>query len=216
MDGPSVADSASRSPADRLPRRMSSRLRKLLLAALAVLAVLALSACGDSHTRIVTGTYAGESGVNAPYLDVGPLIYEVQLSRELNPANSEDASYLQGLSPAERKLEPGQEWFGVFVQVFNNSSQELPSANSLTIADTQGNVYSPIAPSPVNPYAYRAGMVPAKGQLPAPDTTAAYGGTQGALLLYKIQVVSLDNRPLELKIVDPGDSSQTASAELDV
>jgi hypothetical protein len=216
VDAPSVAGSASRSPADRLPRRMSSRPCKLILAVLALLAALALSACGDSHTRIVTGTYAGESGANAPYLEVGPLIYEVQLSRELNPANAEDAAYLQGLSPAERKLSPGQEWFGVFLQVFNNSSEGLLSARAVTIADTQGNIYSPIVPSAVNPYAYRAGTVPAKGQLPAPGTTAAYGGTQGSLLLYKIQVVSLDNRPLELKIVDPNDPSQTASAELDV
>ena len=45
--------------------------------------------------------------------------------------------------------------------------------------------------------------MPAKGQLPAPDTTANNGPTQGALLLFKIKVVSLDNRPLEVKIVDP-------------
>jgi len=45
---------------------------------------------------------------------------------------------------------------------------------------------------------------------------AASGATGGAVLLYKIQVVSLDNRPLELKIVAPNDASQTASAELDV
>ncbi len=195
---------------------MSSRPCKILLVALALGAVLALSACGDSHTRISTGTYAGESGANAPYLDVGPLSYEVQLSRELNPTNSEDASYLQGLSATERKLEPGQEWFAVFVQVYNNGSQSQPSATDLTIADTQGNTYTPIPPAAINPYAYRPGNVPAKGQLPAPDTTASYGGTQGALLLYKIQVVSLDNRPLELKIVDPTDPSQIASAELDV
>jgi hypothetical protein len=195
---------------------MSSRPCKFLLAVLALGAVFALSACGDSHTKIITGTYAGESGANAPYLDVGPLIYEVQLSRELNPTNSEDASYLQGLSAAERKLEPGQEWFAVFVQVYNNTSEALPSASEITIKDTQGNLYSPIAPAAVNPYAYRPGNVPAKGQLPTPDTTASYGGTQGALLLYKIQVVSLDNRPLELKIVDPTDSSEAASAELDV
>ncbi|HEX5852769.1 MAG TPA: hypothetical protein VFY36_06735 [Solirubrobacteraceae bacterium] len=195
---------------------MSSRPCKLPLAVLALGAVLALSACGDSHTRIVTGTYAGESGANAPYLDVGELTYQVQLSRELNPANSEDISYLQGLSPAVRKLEPGQEWFAVFVQVYNNGSEQQPSATDMTIKDTQGNVYTPVPPAPINPYAYRAGMVPAKGRIPVPDTTASYGGTQGALLLYKIQVVSLDNRPLELKIVNPTDPSQTASAELDV
>jgi hypothetical protein len=195
---------------------MSSRLCKLPVLALAVLAVLVLGACGDSHTRVSTGTYAGESGQNAPYLDVGPLVYEVQLSRELNPANPEDASYLQGLSPTERTLAPGQEWFGVFVQVYNTTSQALSSASELTISDTQGNTYTPIAPSSINPYAYRPGLVPVKGQLPPPDTTADEGPTQGALLLYKIQTVSLDNRPLEIKIVDPTDPAQTASAELDV
>ena len=58
--------------------------------------------------------------------------------------------------------------------------------------------------------------MPAKGELPLPESVAGSGATGGAVLLYKIQVVSLDNRPLELKIVDPNDASQTASAELDV
>ncbi len=189
---------------------------KFTLLALALLAALLLSACGDSHTKVSTGTYAGESGQNAPYLDVGPLSYEVQLSRELNPTNSEDAAYLQGLSESERQLGPGQEWFAVFVQVYNDSPQAQQSASELTISDTQGNTYTPLAPSQINPFAYRPALVAAKGQLPIPDTTANSGPTQGALLLYKIQTVSLDNRPLELKIVDPSDPTQTASAELDV
>jgi hypothetical protein len=44
----------------------------------------------------------------------------------------------------------------------------------------------------------------------------SFGPTQGALLLYKIQTVSLDNRPLEFKIVDPTNPAEKASAELDV
>jgi hypothetical protein len=195
---------------------MSSRLRKSPLAVLALLATLALTACGDSHTRVTTGTYAGESGAAAPYLDVGPLIYEVQLSRELNPFDTEDASYLAGLSPAERQLGPGQEWFGVFVQVYNNNSVGLPAASNMAVTDTQGNTYTPLTPDPTNAFAYRAGMVPAKGQLPLPDTVADSGPTQGALLLYKIQIVSLDNRPLKLTIANPADPAETASAELDV
>jgi hypothetical protein len=195
---------------------MTSRLRKLPLLALVLLAALALSACGDSHTRVSTGTYAGESGANAPYLNVGPLLYEVQLSRELNPYNVEDASYLDGLTPAQAKLEPGQEWFAVFLQVYNNNNAAKPAASSVTISDTQNNVYSPIIPESGNPYVYRAGLVAPKGQLPEPETAAYQAPTQGELLLFKIQVVSLDNRPLELKIVDPEDPSQSASAELDV
>ena len=190
--------------------------RKLTVLLLSVAAVLVLAACGDSHTRVTTGTYAGESGQNAPYLNVGPLIYEVQLSRELNPTNSEDAGYLQGLSPAELALNTGEEWFGVFMQVYNTTSNYLPSSNDFSISDTQGNVYTPL-PAPIgNPYAYRPGLVPGNSVVPPPDTTAAFGPTQGALLLYKIQVVSLDNRPLELKILDPEDPTESASAELDV
>jgi hypothetical protein len=195
---------------------MSHRLRKSPLAVLALLALLALGGCGDSHTRVSTGTYAGESGKNAPYLNVGPLVYEVQLSRELNPANIEDAAYLKGLTPAESRIAPGQEWFAVFLQVYNQTSAPLPAATSVTVTDTQNNVYTPLVPNATNEFAYRGGLVPAKGELPLPESVASSGATGGAVLLYKIQVVSLDNRPLELKIVDPNDASQTASAELDV
>jgi hypothetical protein len=195
---------------------MSSPLRKLPLLAAALLAALALGACGDSHTKVTTGTYAGESGQNAPYLDVGPLIYEVQLSRQLNPSNPEDSAYLQGLTPAQQKLEPGQEWFAVFVQVYNNGSHAITSASEMKLHDTQGNTYYSLVPSQVNAFAYRPLAVPAKGRLPMPDTGPDFGPTQGAMLLYKIDTASLDNRPLELTIVDPTNPSRTASAELDV
>jgi hypothetical protein len=191
--------------------------RKLALIALLLLAAVGLGACSDdSHTRVSTGTYAGESGQNAPYLNVGPLIYEVQLSRELNPADTEDAAYLKGLTPAQRKLAPGEEWFGVFLQVYNESSAPHPAATQITISDTQENVYSPTIPGVINEFAYRGGLLQPKARIPALDTVAANGVTQGALLLYKIKIVSLDNRPLELKIVDPLHPSQTAQAELDV
>lgn len=192
-------------------------IRKPAFLALLALAALGLGACSDnSHTPVTTGTYAGESGQNAPYLNVGPLIYEVQLSRELNPADTEDAAYLKGLTPAQRKLYPGEEWFAVFLQVYNESSAPHPAATQLTISDTQENVYTPTVPATTNEFAYRAGLLQPKARIPALNTVAANGPTQGALLLYKIKIVSLDNRPLELKIVDPLDPRQTAQAELDV
>jgi hypothetical protein len=187
-----------------------------ILAVLAALAALALGACGESHTRVTTGTYSGGSGKNAPYLNVGPLVYEVQLSRQLNPYDTEDSSYMLGLTPAQRQLLPGEEWFGVFMQVYNNSTLPHPIATDLTITDTQGNTYYPLVLGPANLFAYRAGLVPPNSRVPALNTVAADGPTQGALLLYKIKVLSLNNRPLELKIVDPADAAQTASAELDV
>jgi hypothetical protein len=186
---------------------------------LALLAAIppVLGACGESHTRVTTGTYAGESGQNAPYLDVGPLIYEVQLSRELNPADTEDRAYLAGLGAAQSRLSPGEEWFAVFLQVYNETHASHPAARSITISDTQGNVYSPVPTGPSDEFAYRGGsLVPPKGRIPALDTVAADGPTQGALLLYRIKLASLDNRPLELRIADPLNPAERASAELDV
>ncbi|HXA55631.1 MAG TPA: hypothetical protein VNV37_12225 [Solirubrobacteraceae bacterium] len=195
-------------------RRLTGKTLPALLAA--ALAAAALGACGESHTRVTTGTYAGASGKSAPYLDVGPLVYQVQISRELNPYNTEDSSYLLGLTPAQLELRPGEEWFGVFMQVYNESTLPHPVATDFTVADTQGNVYRPIIPGPANLFAYRGGIVPANNQIPAPNTVAADGPTQGEVLLYKIKVESLDNRPFTLTIVDPHDATQTASAELDV
>jgi hypothetical protein len=195
---------------------MISRLRKLALVLPALFVAVALGACGESHMRVTTGTYAGEQGANAPYLDVGPLSYQVQLSRQLNPTNPEDAAYLQGLSAQELTLEKGQEWFAVFVQVYNTTPHPLQGATGFTITDTQGNTYSPIIPTGTNPYAYRGGEVPAEAQLPIPDTIASAGPTQGALLLFKVQIVSLDSRPIVLKILDPENPTESASAELDV
>src|SRR6476646_1844568 len=137
---------------------MTSRPRKLSTALLAAIAVLTLGACGGSHTKVTTGTYAGESGKNAPYLDVGELKYQVQLSRQLNPANTEDSAYLAGLTPAERQLAPGQQWFGVFVQVYNTTQRPALAAPARTVYDTQGNNYAPLAPAPTNRYAYRGGV----------------------------------------------------------
>jgi hypothetical protein len=195
---------------------MFSRLRKLPLLVPAVLAVLVLSGCGDSHTRVTTGTYAGEAGKAAPYLNVGPLLYQVQISRQLNPANPEDAAYLQGLSASERAIEPDQEWFAVFMQVYNTTNEAHPDSSDYTITDTQNNVYTPLPLSEENLYAYRPGTVPANNQIPAAGTVADNSGPQGALLLFKIQIASLDNRPFELKITNPENPAESASVTLDV
>jgi hypothetical protein len=199
------------------PPALRRSLGKLALLAVLVMSALALGACSDnSHTRVTTGTYAGESGQNAPYLNVGPLIYEVQLSRELNPYDTEDSTYLKGLTPLQRKLAPGEEWFAVFLQVYNESSAPHTAATNISISDTQENVYTPIVPALTNEFAYRGGLVAPKGRIPALDTVAADGPTQGAVLLFKIKVVSLDNRPIEIKIIDPLEPAESASAELDV
>src|SRR5437588_9149424 len=169
---------------------MIRRARKSTVVAMALLAALAVGACGSSHSKVSTGTYAGESGANAPYLDVGPLTYEVQLSRQLNPFDVEDSAYLQGLTLAQRRLLPGEEWFGVFLQVYNNGSTATLAAPRISIFDTQGNAYTQVFPGQTNDFAYRGGVVPPGGRLPVLDSVAANGVTQGALVLFKIRTAS--------------------------
>ena len=184
---------------------MSSRLRKSSRPSPSpLLAVLALSACGDSHTQVTTGTYAGESGQNAPYLNVGPLVYEVQLSRELNPAERRRRRLPAG---AHARPAPARSRSGVVRGVHAGLQPPLRPAAGGDRPDDQRHAEQHLHPDrarcrPTNSPTAAASSRPK----PAPGARVdrqPRARTQGALLLYKIQIVSLDNRPLELKIVDP-------------
>jgi hypothetical protein len=189
-----------------------TRLRRTPIAALiALAAAIPLAGCGRKSET----TFAPTEGI---YINVGPLIYQVQISRQLNPSDVEDARYLEGLSPAERKLAPDQTWFAVFIRVQNERGSAHPSAANFEIADTVGNVYRPIPLPSSNPFVYRPGIVPPhSGVLPTPDSTAASGPIQGSMLLFKVTTASLSNRPLELTIHSPTAAKPAVGrVELDV
>lgn len=183
----------------------------------ALLVAVALAACGgSSELRETSGTYDGSGGLAAPYLSVGPLVYQVQISRALNPYDVEDSAYLAGLSASQRELRPGEEFFAVFMQVYNETGKGHPAAGDITVSDIEGHTYHPIEPDGTNLYAYRPGtVVPAKEQLPILSSTAASGPINGLMLLYKISLESLEYRPLKVKIVSPTNPSEVATAELD-
>lgn len=183
----------------------------------ALLVAVALAACGgSSELRETSGTYDGSGGVGAPYLAVGPLVYQVQISRALNPYDVEDSAYLAGLSASQRELHPGEEFFAVFMQVYNETNKAHVAASDITVSDIEGHTYRPIEPDQTNLYAYRPGtVVPAKEQLPILSSAAASAPINGLMLLYKINLESLEYRPLTVKIVSPTNPSEVATAELD-
>jgi uncharacterized protein YndB with AHSA1/START domain len=210
----SILESAA-PPQVRLPAGMrSTRHPAMLLCAL--LAALSLSACGSADDKTSHGTYAGEGGAAAPYLTVGPLVYQVQSSRALNPFDEEDSYYLAGLTAAQARLAFGEEWFGIFIQVRNTSSRPALAAAAPTVSDFLGHTYAPVIPLGYNPFIFAGGIIPAGAQLPGPNSVAASGSTQGALILYKIKLFSLENRPLTLRIVSRTNPTLRAAAELDV
>jgi hypothetical protein len=182
--------------------------RTLLLIVLAVCAV-SLSACG-----YVADVKSADS--EAIYVNVGQLKYQVQFSRELNPYDTEDSAYLEGLSPATVALTPAQAWFGVFMLVLNEHGQQYQAAYDYYMTDTEGDVYRPTPVPGENPFAYHSVMVPPYGQLPLVGSLAADGPTSGAALLFKIPLTAFDNRPLVLHIVDPANKHSEAIVDLDV
>lgn len=183
------------------------RSRVLAAALAAALLALPLSACGRQKT-----TTFGET--EGTYLDVGPLAYQIQISRVLNPRDSEDRNYLQGL---RTKLAPDEVWFAVFMRAQNTSRRTQPAASEFVITDTLDNRFTPVALPPTNPFAYQPRDV-APGQILPSESSAAGSGVvgQGALVLFRIKLSSLSNRPLELHIRSPRVPQREGRVDLDV
>ena len=185
---------------------MSRSLRRSALVALAAVA-LAASGCGNKQENT---TVAETEGI---YLDLGGMKYQIQMSRYLNPSDVEDRSYLAGL-PTGVKTTGKEVWFGIWMRVQNETGKPLPVATEYEIHDTQGAVYRPVPlDAKSNPFAYQPGEVGPGSVLPLPDSAAGNTAIQGSLLLFKVKVDSLQNRPLELKIIQGGD---TDTANIDV
>lgn len=186
--------------------------RRLATAATALALTVGLSACGNRHFPIKYGDTEGT------YVDVGPMKYQIQDSRQLNAAAiPEDQTFMTGLAPAEAKLAPGQAWFAVFIRVENESSHPQPAATSYEITDTDGDVFRPVTIGTINPFHYVVAKVPAKSAAPDPNSIAGQTSINGMELLFKVTYNSLSqSRPLLLKIHSPTDASYVAEIVLDV
>ena len=184
--------------------------RRTLTLLLVVLAAFAIGACGDKEAKTLHGDTEGS------YIDVGPMKYQVQISRLLNPFDPEDRGYLVDL-PAGQSLGPDEDWFAVFMRVENGSEQAGPVASQYEIVDTQDNKYTPIQMGPKNVFAYRAGTLGAHQVLPFANSSAGQNTIQGAMLLFKIPVANFANRPLVLRIIPPaGAGTAVGTVDLDV
>lgn len=185
----------------------SLRDRAAVLLAIAFAAV-AFAGCGDKHA------FTTEAETEGVYLDVGDLVYQVQLSRFLNPSDVEDKQYLTGLPPGT--VPPGGDeiWFGVWMRVKNYSGAAQRPTAEFKITDTESNEYRPVPQNrAVNPFIFVAQPLPPAGVLPAPDSAAASGPIQGSLILFRLKTPSLQDRPLVLHIEGTG---QEATVDLDL
>lgn len=179
-----------------LPASMPRTRAIVLSFASAALLAAGLGACGEEDPAGVAGTsIVHEEAVEGEPLELGELTYNVQITRFLNPDDPEDEEYLVGLPEAP----PGSSYLGVFMVISNESEEPLDSADEFVVKDTLGEEFEQLEIE--SPYALEVGaVVPAEGEIPIPNTTAATGPNQGSLLVFEVADDVSENRPLELEV----------------
>ena len=162
-----------------------------ILGFIAVLGLaLPIAGCGHEETET-------PEAVEGQPLELGHLIYNVVITRFLNPNIVEDEAYLAGAPPEPK----GMSYLGVFILIKNESEDKaIPSASNYAIVDGSHRVYRPVEGVETEFSLDVGKSVPPEGELPELDTVAAQGPTQGALLLFLVEDEVSEERPLELKV----------------
>ncbi len=188
---------------------MPSVIRRSLIALVAAAGLLA-AGCGDKQSVV---TFAPDEGT---WVQVGPLSYQVQISRYLTPGDTEDSEYLGGLPAGTQLDRKGLLWFGVFIRAKNYSDlTQVPAPRSAyVIDDTEGDQFRPLQQNrSLNPYAYTPVRMTPAAWFPNQQTTAGINPIAGELLLFRFPVSAVQNRPMLLHINHAGKSA-TISLDL--
>jgi hypothetical protein len=188
--------------------------RRLPLLAL-LLCSLLIAACGQEAQD--EGGYQTENAQVAEtegiYLDLGGIKYQVQLSKQLNPALPDDAAFVDGVTGGDT-LADDEVWFAVFMRAENVAKEATPLAEEFKIFDTTGMEFRPEDIDERNPWSYQPTMIEKGDKYPGPNSPAGERSPNGAMLLFKVKRASLDNRPLELEIV--AENGDKGIVDLDV
>jgi hypothetical protein len=173
--------------------------RPIRLLALFAVLVAGIAVAGCS-TNSESGQRASATTNEGLYLELNGLKYQVQMSRYLNPHDSEDSAYLRGL-PSGTKLGSDEIWFGVFMRVENDGAKPGRSTGDYAITDTENDSFQPVPLDPKrNDFVYRPQTLQPTAILPSPNSIAGQGVIQGSLVLFKLKEADLQNRPLTLRI----------------
>jgi hypothetical protein len=185
----------------RVPRS-PTRLGALLAAAAVIVSGTLVSGC-DTAPENANQVTEGQG------MKLGDLLYNVQITRELNPGDTEDKAYLVGQKP----LGPDEYYLGVFMRVENEGSSPAQLPSDFTIVDTVGDTFKPLPSNSL--FALKLGGTLQGGdELPAGESTAANGPIQGSLVLFRIDASAIQDRPLTLHIAPP--TGSTGEVELDI
>jgi hypothetical protein len=179
-----------------------------VIAALALLVLLlgfagAVSGCGSDNKKT--------SGSEGEFINVGDAVYQVQLTRLLNPEQRPDNDYLRGQPP----LSANEAYLGSFLTIDNEGKTPYSPPRDMKVVDTQGNEYLPLG-TPQSSFGLDFGKpIPPDQSAPPPNSPADGGPEGGAMVLFRIKTPSAtDNLPLYLEVPAPG--GKTSRIRLDV
>jgi hypothetical protein len=180
----------------------TTRLGTVRALAVAVVAGVLLSGCNTNPENTLHAK-EGEA------MKLGDLLYNVQITRILNPSDAEDAAYLAGQPQPSRD----QYYLGVFMRIQNegDTSQQVPT--DFTVADTAGTEFKPVQSRSLFALDL-GGTLAANGELPEPESTAANGPIEGSMVLFRIDGAAIQDRPLTLDI--PSSTGSIGEVELDI
>lgn len=181
---------------------------------LGLVSMVLLSGCaeGGDDRAFIPGDPARE-GIAA---ELDGVDYEVFITRELNLLDPEDKQYYRG-PPAP----PGSGYYGVFLRAcaLDDLEGEAATSGRIKAVDIRGKEYEPLPLSPENVFAYRQQPLRPGECLPNAASATSFGPTGGAMILFRIPFLDIENRPFELEIEgksQAGRPPRIAAFELDL
>jgi hypothetical protein len=175
----------------------------VMLVSVLALALVFAAGCGDNEEKT--------SGAEGDFVKVGDAVYQVQLSRLLNPEQRPDDDYLRGQPPLQSK----ENYLATFLTIENEGDSDYSPPRDMKVVDTQGNEYLPVG-TPQSSFGLDFGRPLAPDETaPPPDSPAASGPDNGALVLFHVKSESAtDNLPLYLEI--PISGGKASRIRLDI
>lgn len=187
-----------------MKRALSSttRLGAIAAAVVAIAAGVVLSGC-DTSPENADQVSEGQG------IKIDDLLFNVQITRELNPFDTEDKAYLVGQKP----LGPDEYYLGVFMRVQNEGDTSVHVPTDLSVVDTVGDTFRPLPSNSL--FALKLGdTLHAGDELPEAQSVAANGPIQGSMVLFRIDSSAIQDRPLTLHITTS--TGSTGEVELDI
>lgn len=170
-------------------------MRKIACMVLVPMALLAVASCGQEELT------EGEEG---EYIHAGDAVYQVQLTRLLNPRQRPDNSLVRG----QQTLPSDEQFLAVFLKIENEGDESYAPPRDMKVVDSEGNEYLPLDATQSGFGLEFGEEIPPGDGAPVPNSPAAEGPNGAAMVLFRVKTSSAtDNLPLELEVPTGGDSS---------